>query len=80
MKIQCPRIPKCHLFNHNIQIDNERLENYKEVYCNAGEAFFKQCKRYLVSESVMKCADFVVPDSPESVDDLIERMVDEGVL
>ncbi|MCF8298191.1 MAG: hypothetical protein K9J13_11645 [Saprospiraceae bacterium] len=77
---QCPRVVKCPLFNNNLKLDEKELESYKNIYCNRGESEFKKCKRFLVSENVIKCGDFVMPDSPESVDDLIERMVEEGVI
>ena len=80
MTTACPRIPKCPLFNNEIEVGKEKLESYKNIYCNNGESEFVKCKRYLVRDAVMKCAEFIMPDSPETADDLIERMVEEGII
>lgn len=73
----CPKTPKCSLFNDNLLRRKESAETYKNMYCRKN---YTDCKRYIVSEKVGKCADFVMPNSSYSVDEIVDRMKKEGLI
>ncbi len=77
MEIICPKTPKCRLFNNNLLKRPETIEIYKSGYCN-NRARYKECKRFIVSETVGQCPDFVLPNSSLSLDEIFERMKKEG--
>jgi hypothetical protein len=76
---ECPKTPKCPLFNDNLLKRAESAEVYKRGYCKDSEKY-KECMRYIVSEKVGKCADFVMPNSMLTVEQIIERMKKEGLI
>lgn len=73
MKETCPKIENCRLFNDQLLKRKESAETYKNLYCRDPQKH-KECKRYVVSEQVGRCADFVLPNSSYSVEEIIERM------
>lgn len=75
----CPKTPKCPLFNDNLLQRKESAETYKNLYCRSNSKYM-ECKRYIVSEKVGRCADFIMPNSSYTVEELIERMKKEGLL
>lgn len=79
MKEICPKTPKCPLFNDNLLLIKKSSDVYKALYCNSEEKF-KQCKRYIVSEEVGKCADFVMPNSTYSLEEIIEKMKEQDLI
>lgn len=74
----CPKIPLCRLFNDNLLKRAESVESYKNGYCR-NSARYKECKRYIISEKVGKCADFIMPNSMLTIEQIIERMKKEGL-
>ncbi len=79
MNNQCPKIEKCPLFNDKILKREESAEVYKNLFCRNGEKF-TECKRYQVSEKVGKCADFVMPNSSMTVDEIIQKMKEKALI
>lgn len=79
MSNQCPKIEKCPLFNNKILKREESAEVYKNLYCRSSEKF-SECKRYQVSEKVGKCADFVMPNSTMTVDQIIQKMKEKSLI
>jgi hypothetical protein len=75
----CPKTPKCTLFNDNLLKRAESAEVYKNIFCRDSSKY-KECKRYIVSEKVGKCADFVMPNSMLTIEQIIEKMKNEGLL
>lgn len=75
----CPKIAKCPLFNGFLLKRAESEEVYKNLFCRDTNRY-KDCKRYMVAETVGKCADFVMPNSSLTIDQIIERMKNEGLL
>lgn len=47
---------------------------YKTLYCEAGEAKYKSCKRYIVSNQVGSCPPNVMPNSSRSVEEIIQKI------
>lgn len=79
MSNQCPKVVKCPLFNDKILKREESAEVYKNLYCRNSEKFM-ECKRYQVSEKIGKCADFVMPNSTMTVDQIIQKMKDKALI
>ena len=46
---------------------------YKRQYCYAGEESRESCKRFQVREIVGKCPLDILPDSPMSAEEIIEK-------
>jgi uncharacterized cysteine cluster protein YcgN (CxxCxxCC family) len=70
----CSKVDKCPIYNNKLLRNKETEEAYKNIYCKNGKENFTLCKRYQVSERIGKCADFVMPNSFLSVDELIDRI------
>jgi len=79
MKDLCPKTPNCRLFNGEILKREGAAETYKNLFCRSKEKYH-QCKRYIVSEKVGDCADFIMPNSSLSIEDIIDRMKKEGLI
>lgn len=73
----CPKTPKCPLFNGNLLKRAESAEVYKNNYCKSK---YLECKRYQISEKVGKCADFVMPNSMLTLDEIVEKMKKTGLI
>lgn len=79
MNNQCPKVVKCPLFNDKILKREESAEVYKNLYCRNSEKF-ATCKRYQVSEKIGSCADFVMPNSTLSVEEIIQKMKEKALI
>ncbi|MFO7370837.1 MAG: hypothetical protein R6X09_11260 [Bacteroidales bacterium] len=79
MSNECPKIVKCPLFNDKILKRAESAEVYKKLFCRNSEKF-KECKRYQVSEKIGTCADFVMPNSTLTVDEIIQKMKEKALI
>jgi hypothetical protein len=75
----CPKTANCALFNNNLLKREESAETFKNLYCKSSTNH-KNCKRYIVSEKVGKCADFVMPNSSYTVDEIIGKMKEKGLI
>lgn len=78
MKDLCSKTPKCPLFNDNLLKRAESAETYKNIYCR--DTNYKECKRFIISEKVGKCADFVMPNSMLTIEQITNRMQNENLL
>jgi len=79
MESFCPKTPNCPLFNNNLLKRTESAIAYKNNYCNDKKKY-KECMRYIVSEKLGKCPDFVMPNSMLSFDEIYSRMRKEGMI
>ena len=75
----CPKIENCLLFNNKLLKRQESADTYKNLYCNTENRYF-DCKRFIVSDRVGKCAPYVLPNSFSSVDELIARMEKDNLI
>lgn len=79
-KDYCPKIGKCPLFNGILLKRKGSEESYKNLYCKAGKEKWSTCKRYLTSEKVGKCSDWVLPNCTKSIDEIVAKMKEKGEL
>jgi hypothetical protein len=75
----CSKTQTCPLFNDNLLKRKESAETYKNIYCRDNTKH-KECKRYIISEKVGKCANFVMPNSMLSIEQITERMRNERLI
>lgn len=73
MDNRCPKTEKCPLFNGLLTEKPETANIYRESYCTAGEKMYESCKRYIVSELIGSCPDFVMPNSSLTPEDIAEK-------
>jgi len=75
----CPNYQTCQLVNlPHIVPDKGKKEMYMSLYCRAGATAWSSCKRYITKKELNFCPDFVLPDSPETPGDIIDRF-DDGL-
>ncbi|NOQ27377.1 MAG: hypothetical protein GQ564_18600 [Bacteroidales bacterium] len=75
----CSKTQKCPLFNDNLLKRKESAETYKNIFCRDNTKY-KECKRFIISEKVGKCANFVMPNSMLSIEQITERMRNERLI
>lgn len=71
--ISCSKLGKCPLFNNHLLKRQESAETYKKLYCLNADRF-RSCKRYIISDKVGLCAPYVLPNSFDTVEYLLEKM------
>ena len=78
----CPKQAVCNLFNDKITTFKSKmsLEIYKKLYCNAKDDYWKDCKRLAVYRKKGKCADFVMPNSSFTIEQIIDKMKEQGII
>lgn len=71
---KCKNILSCRMVTTNQVIDDESLKGqYMKKYCNADKEIWMDCKRFTVKETLQFCPDFVLPDSPWTLDEIINK-------
>ena len=70
----CTKVAKCPLFNGTLLKRSSSEEVYKHLFCNAGKEKWTTCKRYQTSEKVGKSADWILPNSTLTVDQIVQKM------
>lgn len=73
-QLHCSKIEKCPIFNNQLLKNKDTEEAYKNIYCRNGKEKYSTCKRFQVSERIGKCADFVMPNSFLTVDEIIAKI------
>jgi hypothetical protein len=75
----CPKTPACPIFN-GILKGTEYKEIYIKLYCEAGEAGRKKCRRFQVAARAGKCPPNILPNSSKSVEEIIADMKKAGLV
>lgn len=71
----CPNRYTCPLISKaDYPVETSVREQYKQVYCLAGEAAWKSCRRFQLKEELHLCPDFVLPDSGDSTDEILDKI------
>ncbi len=74
----CPNYNDCKFVNSNIIVANtEKKENYLSDYCQKEKNHWSQCKRYITKASLNFCPDFVLPDTPLTPEEIIDKFDNE---
>ena len=74
----CPKTPLCPIFN-GILKGTEFTDVYKRLYCEAGEAGRKRCRRFQVSAIIGKCPSNILPNATKSAEAIVKDMKAAGL-
>jgi hypothetical protein len=70
----CPNYDVCKLVTtEGFSGNEERRQVYLTDYCHAGETKWAVCKRYMTKKALNFCPDFVLPDTPLTIDEIIDK-------
>jgi hypothetical protein len=69
----CPKTPGCPIFN-GILKGTEYTEVYRRLYCEAGEAGRKRCRRFQIAAITGKCPPNVLPNASKTAEQIIAEM------
>ena len=76
----CPNYNVCKLVNEVGFTGNElQRKNYITEYCQENKAKWDICKRLIVKNTLNFCPDFVLPDTPLSTDEIIDKFDKENL-
>lgn len=69
----CPKSTNCPIFNGVLKEKNMAAKSYQTQYCEAGEAKFTTCKRFIVSQQYGKCPPDLLPNSLLSIEQIATK-------
>jgi len=55
----------------------EKTDYYVETFCKGGKENWSICKRYLMKLRWNFCPDFVLPDTPDTTDEILDKFEEE---
>jgi len=74
----CPNYNDCKLVNSLIIVATlEAKENYMTNYCLQDKKYWSTCKRYITKATLNFCPDFVLPDTPLTPEEIIDKFDNE---
>jgi len=77
---QCPNYNICRLVTvEDFKFEKGSRKDYLLTYCQAGEASWSQCKRYITKNALNFCPDFVLPDTTLTTDEIIDKFDEENM-
>ncbi len=76
----CPNMNVCKLVTEVGFTGNEAQRNdYIQAWCKTDEAKWSKCKRLITKEVLKFCPDFVLPDTPLTPDEIIDKFDEEVI-
>lgn len=70
----CPNIIACRLVKTDIVVpDENKRSEYIDSWCKNEDGKWQECKRFISKNQLGFCPDFVLPDSPLSIDEIIDK-------
>lgn len=66
----CPSSPKCPIFNGILAGKSLASQSYRELFCEAGEAKWSSCKRYLTKKQYGTCPADLLPNSFDTIEQI----------
>lgn len=70
----CKNYQTCPIFSGMLQGKEVTSKGYKNQYCQAGEAGWLKCKRFIVKEKTGKCPPKMLPNAMKSIEEIIASM------
>lgn len=58
--------------------DVKKKEEYLELWCRKNEEVWSNCTRFNTKKSLGFCPDFVLPNTPLSLDEIIDKFEEEN--
>jgi hypothetical protein len=78
MKEECPNFSGWQIVNiKDFVADEEKKQAYIDTYCHGENAGYTHCKRFQTKKALNFCPNFVMPDSPWSIDEIMEKCENE---
>ncbi len=72
----CPNINTCRLINAPLDfVSGSDIKIYRRIYCTTDR--FSGCRRFQFKQKEGFCPDFVLPDTQESHEDILDRFDNE---
>ena len=76
----CPNYNICKLVNEiGFTGDESQRDKYISEYCKANNTKWDSCKRLIVKYTLNFCPDFVLPDTPLSTGEIIDKFDGENL-
>lgn len=74
----CPNINTCRMVSTDQVIPDEKeKERYMNSWCRKSPDIWKECKRFETKKTLGFCPDFVKPDTPLSIDEIIDKFEED---
>jgi hypothetical protein len=71
----CPNYLGCQIINiDGFVADELQKRSYILNYCESDERNWEQCKRYITKLQLHLCPDFILPDSPYRINEIIDKL------
>ena len=70
MNKTCPSAAQCPIFNGILSGKTLASQSYRDLFCEAGEAKWSSCKRYLTKKKFGKCPPDLLPNDFNSVEQI----------
>lgn len=70
----CPKVEKCPIFINNVLTVENAEVAYRKLYCEAGQAKYSSCKRFIVSNKAGSCPPDVMPNCSKTIEEILERI------
>lgn len=71
MSDNCPNIEKCPIYSGVLKGKEMTSKAYRQYYCNSNE--YVNCKRFIVKNATGTCPPEVLPNSFQSVEEIISK-------
>lgn len=69
----CPNYISCQLIKKEGFLQDKSLQRqYIRDFCQGEHEAWVRCKRYIAKQELNFCPDFVLPDSPWSMDEILD--------
>ncbi len=76
----CPNYNICKLVNEfGFTTDEVQRKNYIVEYCQTNDSKWASCKRLITKNTLNFCPDFVLPDTPLSAEEIIDKFDDDNL-
>ena len=70
----CPNYKHCKLVNTTtLPVEEEKRQRYMRDYCQQGKERWGDCARYTTRMELFFCPDFVMPDTPLTTREILEK-------
>ena len=78
MSTVCINYKSCPLVNNEkFVVEKAKLNYYISTYCQGGQDNWSSCKRYLMKLKWHFCPDFVLPDTPGTTYEIVDKFEEE---
>ena len=69
----CDKTAKCPIYTGVLKSSETLTRTYKNLFCENGEEGRNKCKRYQVANIIGSCPSSMLPNSKQSVEEIIAK-------